>query len=340
MRKRRMFGSLIVLGALFASLFVVTPVAAATDCTFTTSGTTMTLDADCTTDETILIPDGMTLDGKGNTITAVDPDGGNFIGPIVKNQGSIANVINLVVTADDLANACKAGDNRLRGIMFQGASGSITKSTVTGVNMGASGCQEGNAIEISNAPFDGTGSNTQIVEVAHNTVTDYQKSGIVANGDVNVSIHHNKVGASATQANLAPNSIQVALGASGAVVHNHVEGNQWLGTSNWAATAVLVYLAGEGLEVSNNNIKGSFGVGIYLIGSGLVVNNNRVNNDGGEGPTATWGIINCGDAFCNSFGDNVIKNNKVRGFDYPYYGVEGGKNKVIAPGPQKSEPSF
>ena len=33
----------------------------------------MTLNGDCTTDATILVPNGFTLDGAGNTITAVDP---------------------------------------------------------------------------------------------------------------------------------------------------------------------------------------------------------------------------------------------------------------------------
>ena len=42
---------------------------ATTTCTFTTVGTTMTLDADCTTDATILIPNSFTLNGAGNTIT-------------------------------------------------------------------------------------------------------------------------------------------------------------------------------------------------------------------------------------------------------------------------------
>ena len=46
-----------------------------TACVFTTSGMTMTLTADCTTDHTILVPQGYTLDGNGNSITAVDPVG-------------------------------------------------------------------------------------------------------------------------------------------------------------------------------------------------------------------------------------------------------------------------
>ena len=45
---------------------------ALTDCTFTTVRTIMNLDGNCTTDKTIFVPDGLTLDGNGNTITAVE----------------------------------------------------------------------------------------------------------------------------------------------------------------------------------------------------------------------------------------------------------------------------
>jgi len=47
---------------------------------------TMTLTANITTDTTIVVPDGYTLDGKGFTITAVDgPTGTSFEGAVVQN---------------------------------------------------------------------------------------------------------------------------------------------------------------------------------------------------------------------------------------------------------------
>jgi hypothetical protein len=140
------------LGALLA------PVAAgaATTCTFTTVGTTMTLDGDCPTDATIVVPDGFTLDGAGYTITAVDPPGGHVLGAIIKNGGSTASVMNVTATTSGLANVCDGGDDRLRGILFDGASGDIVWNTVRDINQGPSGCQEGNAIEIRKAPFDTT----------------------------------------------------------------------------------------------------------------------------------------------------------------------------------------
>src|SRR3989344_9139601 len=90
---------------------VVGTASAATTCTFTTVGTTMNLDADCTTDETVTIPDGFTLDGNNHTITAVNPAVGPFKGGVVENAGGTANVTNLNVTTDGLTGSA-GGDDR------------------------------------------------------------------------------------------------------------------------------------------------------------------------------------------------------------------------------------
>ncbi len=310
-------------------------VKAATDCTFTTSGSVMTLAGDCTTDETISVPDGMTLDGNGNTITAVDPSGGTFDRAVVEAEGSEAHINRLGVTTDSLANVCKSSspDNRLRGILFDGASGSITHSEVTNINKGASGCQEGNAIEVRNAPFDGTHPDTQTVAISHNVVEDYQKTGIVANGDVDVTIEHNRISESATQDNLAANSVQVGFGATGEVTKNQIEGNQWKGTSDFAATAILIFDA-DGVNVSNNNVSGNSDIGLYLLVDAATVDNNRVFDEGADHPNSGYdiGVGNYGSG-------NSVTKNKVKGFDTAYDGVAGGKNITI-PGPQKGNPSF
>ncbi len=313
--------------AAMALLLNSTPTLAANDCLFTDTGSALILAGDCMTDETILVPDGYTLNGAGYTITAVDPPAGHFTGAVVANAGANASVKNLTITASGLSNVCDAGANRLRGIMFEGASGSITHNAVLGINKGPSGCQEGNAIEVRNAPFDGTHPNTMFVEVAHNSIFDYQKTGIVANGDVDVTIHHNAVGASATQENLAANSIQVGFGATGSVVHNNIDGNQWMGTSDWAATAVLVYSA-NGVEVSNNNIRGNSDIGVYFYGDNGIIDNNRIFDEGADHPNSgyDYGLGNWGSG-------NTVTNNKVRGFEFPYDGVAGGNNKAIPGGP-------
>lgn len=288
----------------------------ATDaCTFTTVDTTMTLDGDCTTDTTIFVPNGMTLDGNDYTITAVDPTGGHFVGAVVQNGGVVASVRNLVITASELSDVCDSGTSRLRGIMFDGASGSIMHNTVRDLTQTGSGCQEGNSIEVRNAPFDGTHPNTLLVQVAQNTVTNFMKGGIVASGDVNVNVHNNTVGASANQSTLVANSIQLGFGALGKVTANNVAGNQWCGSSEVIATAILIYSVSSGVSVTSNRVSGNSDIGIYTDSDGVSLSNNIVTDDSS--------IDDCNEngydiGIANDATLGVVKNNKVSGFDTPY----------------------
>src|SRR5688572_21889769 len=123
-----------------------------TGASFTGPATARKLVADCRTGVTITVPAGTTLNGNGNTIVAFDPPGG-FKGAVVRNAtaGSVnVTVTNLTVDTENLtdANGCQAGNDRLRGIMFDDASGKILNNTVLHINKGPSGCQEGNAIEV------------------------------------------------------------------------------------------------------------------------------------------------------------------------------------------------
>lgn len=222
-----------------------------TGCATSVSGTTMTLIADCQTDHTLLIPNGFTLDGAGHTITAIDPVGGHFLGAVLKNEGASASVKNVTVTATGLANVCDATDARLRGILFDGAGGSITNNTVSGVRQGHSGCQEGNAIEVRNAPFDNTGTDV-IVTISGNTVSDYQKNGITANGSVAATISGNVVTGDGPITYIAQNGIQVGFGATAIVNSNSVSGNNYSPTSD-VACGLLLYQA-DGVKASANNL--------------------------------------------------------------------------------------
>ncbi|HEY8110783.1 MAG TPA: right-handed parallel beta-helix repeat-containing protein [Candidatus Nitrosotenuis sp.] len=296
---------------------------AASDCQFITKKTTMKLENDCTTDQTIFIPDGFTLDGKRHTITAIDPLDGHFVGAVVKNQGATAHVTKLNIATSGLANVCDAGNDRLRGILFEGASGSITHNVILSLNQAASGCQEGNAIEVRNTPFDGTHPGTMNVEIDHNKVSNYQKTGILANGDVSVDIRNNDVGSTATP-QLAANSVQLGFGATGLVQNNKIDGNQWCGQSDTVATAILVFDADNSI-IRKNQIGGNSDVGIYGSADNLTIDGNDVFD------SAT--IADCNqfdyDIGIGNYGENnSINKNKVGGFDTPFDGDVGEKNKV------------
>lgn len=225
-------------------------------CAVDINGSTYTLLSDCVTDQTLSIPTGVTLDGNGYSITAVDPAGGHFLGAVIRNAGASASVRNVTVTAQGLANVCDAGNNRLRGILFEGASGSISNSTVTNVNQGPSGCQEGNAIEARNAPFDNTGSDLDVI-ISGNTVNGYIKNGITANGSVAASITNNVVTGNGPLGVplAAQNGIQIGFGATAIVKGNTITGNDYTPKS-YVACGLLLYQA-DGVKASSNPSSGN-----------------------------------------------------------------------------------
>ena len=230
---------------------LVPPTRASTNCSFSVGGTTQTLVDNCTTDETILIPDGFTLDGAGYSITAVDPPGGHFLGAVIKNAGSTAHVKNLIVTASGLADVCDAANDRLRGILFDGASGSIKNNAVIDINQGVSGCQEGNGIEVRNAPFDTTGSDLP-VEISGNVVTSYQKNGITANGSVAGTIFSNTVTGAGPVDYIAQNGIQIGFGGTATVYDNLVSGNDY--TPRDTLACGILYFEADGIRAFRNTV--------------------------------------------------------------------------------------
>lgn len=179
------------------------------------------------------------------------------------NGGASANVRNLTIKASGLADACDGGTDRLRGILFDGASGFITNNTVRDINQGASGCQEGNGIEVRNF---GTSPTRISVTISGNTVTNYQKTGIVANGDVDANITDNVVRGAGAINYIAQNGIQVGFGASAQVMRNVVSDNSYTGTST--ADGGILVVGGPGYG------------GAFCVNS-QIVKNTLVNNDVG-----------------------------------------------------------
>jgi parallel beta helix pectate lyase-like protein len=201
-------------------------------------------------------------------------------------------VKNLTVTASGLANVCDAGGARLRGIMLDGASGQLTHNTVVNLGQAGSGCQEGNSIEARNC----NGAPHTTIQIDHNSVVGFMKTGILTNCDVTVSIDHNSIGASANQQWLAANSIQLGFGAAGSVEHNDLAGNQWCGPSDDVATGILLFENGQA-SVDHNKIDGNSDVGIYVGGDDTAVTHNDVKDEGADCNTHGYdiGIGNYGD---------------------------------------------
>ena len=299
-----------------AAVLLVASVAASAACTYTTVKKTMTLNGNCTTSTSIVVPNGMTFDGAGYTITAVDPGPGGFTGGVIQNGGASANVTNVTITTSGLAIVCHSGAARLRGILFDGASGSITNVKVLNINQGPSGCQEGNAIEVRNF---GTSATTIRVTIDGNTATGYQKTGIIANGDVEATITNNVVDGLGPVGYIARNGIQVGFGASGLVKRNQVSGNSYTGTSTVSGGILVV--GGPGyfgdfcvnVQIDKNVVTGN-DVGVFLsqyeadfsapaTATNIKVVNNEISNDAQNNFIYQAGVSDVGN------NDKIIANN-------------------------------
>jgi len=208
-------------------------------CSMSLESERVTLTADCTTEQTVRIPDGFTFDGDGHTLTAVDPREGHFTGAVLTNQGLTAHVVDVKVTARGLAEqVCDAGAARLRGILFEGATGSIVDSEVVDIHQkeGQGACQEGVAIDVRAAAG---ATLTPSVDIRNNRVAGFQKAGIAAVGQVMVNVEGNLVDGGGQVATVARNGIQFSSGATGRVVGNEVRGHAYTGP-DWTSAGILV----------------------------------------------------------------------------------------------------
>jgi hypothetical protein len=230
----------------------------------------MVLQADCTTDAPLVIPDGMIHDGAGHKITAVDPPGDHFRGAILESAGTSASVLNTVIETSGLADVCQKGKDGLAGIRFDGASGEISGNKILALNKNSEGsrssCQEGHAIEVTNFTSPGRIS----LKIENNTVADYQKTGILVSGYIRANIADNKVEGAGPQGFIGQNGIVVGLEASAHIVHNMVTGNAYTG-SGWASGGIVVDsgpLHGTnysyGVDIESNSIVGN-DIGVWLM---------------------------------------------------------------------------
>ena len=213
---------------------------------------TLTLTADCTTWATLTVPNEWTLDGAGHTITVVHPAGGTFTGPVVTNEAAADAEMHITdLTVDgDLDTACSSS---LTGIQFDGASGSLTDTTVSNIRYGTgSGCQSGNSINITNP----AGSGRTSVTVADVHVTGFQKTGIRLNGAVGVQLTGSSIADAQLDDVTASNSLQIGRGARAYVSGNTIGGNDWDGDTEYSATGVLLYGAGD-VTFTHNVITGT-----------------------------------------------------------------------------------
>ncbi|WP_225413604.1 right-handed parallel beta-helix repeat-containing protein [Stigmatella hybrida] len=296
-------------------------------CTFSIAPelTTLVLSSHCLVDAPVYIPNGYRLEGTGHSLTAVDPPGGRFQGAVLRNRGSTAYISSVTVRAQGLGDICYDGAARLRGILFEDASGTITSTQVLNIRKaeGASGCQEGTAIEIL---ATGNQPSRPQVDIVNNLLSGYQKTGISLSGPVDAIVASNIVEGRGRITNIVQQGIHFKLGAQGAVMGNVVKDHAY-GGSDDIAPGILVtgggYYGGplcKDLLIEGNTLTGN-DLGIYL--SQLEANGSapasptriRVAFNTLSHPSVTNGYVYQA-AVADSGTGNIITSNTISGAGY------------------------
>ena len=272
-----------------------------------TIGKSLTLAGD---NGAIVMPGPMSMNATG--VAAGDP----LAVIILVQNASDVNIEGLIV--DGSKNGLTECSPILIGILYQDASGSVTHNTVRSIaTPSVAGCQSGDAIEVES----GSGANST-VDVASNSVHDYQKNGITGNETgTDVTVEGNTVTESAPATGAAPNGIQIGYGASGRITGNAVSGNVWApctSTTNCTAvgTGILVFNS-DSIAVRNNSV-GTNQFGIYVQGNDARVADNSVFNS-----LVFFGIALVGN-------DNRVANNSITHSDEAAVAIQGNDNTVRA----------
>ena len=258
-----------VVAALPAMAAAATPTAIGS-CAADVTGLTYTLTEDCRTFSTLEFPDGATLDGNGFTITAVeDATHANFPGPVVKSatgtDSAAASFHVRNLTIDSEFSGSNSG-GRLAGIEMIRSGGSLTNVVVDGISHG-NGVQEGNAISIRNR-VDASNIDVPRTTVALSdvTATNYQKTGVLLDGNLTFTATDLRVGAAGSLQGgpIAPgvigaNSVQISRGAQGSLTDSEIANNYYDGSTS---TAVLLFNARK-VELARNTVTGPGDMGVY-----------------------------------------------------------------------------
>ena len=273
--------------------------------------------------EQVTIGTSLKLLGENGAILMPGPISGN--GSDISNGDPLAAIILVQnatgVTIDGLiVDGSKNGLTEcspfLVGILFQNASGSITHNAVRSIaTPPVSGCQDGDAIVAQSSS-----GQSATVEIAFNSVHDYQKNGITGNETgTTVTIHHNTVTESAPANGAAPNGVQIGFGATGTITANNVSGNVWapcvsINNCTAAGSGILIFESNS-VTIQNNDV-GTNQVGLFVEGDGTTIHNNDVFNS-----LVLYGIAVTGN-------DSAITGNSITHSDQDAIVIDGNNGTI------------
>ena len=258
-----------------------------TSCVGILNGSTFTLTSDCDTTAQLTVPNGVTVDGGGHTITAHDPPSGNFSGAVLTNDptGHSMAIQNLTIKGTGFAVACLG--QQLMGLFFNDASGSVNHVQVEDITQ-HSGCPLGQGIR-ANA----VAGTARTVTITNTVVSGYQKGALVGSGMMTMNVSASTLGPpDRTTPVLLPsqNGVQyggvgVNAGAGGTITGSVIDGSGF-GNARDQSTAVLLYGA-TGVTLSGDTITGDgtdIGVAVSTTSTGVVLDHNQIGRTAPDVP--------------------------------------------------------
>jgi hypothetical protein len=280
-------------------------------CRFKKKGNRRILCADCTISQTIQLPNGVTLDGNGKTITLSPAQSAPRLIGLHAGSGE-ANVVNLTIDGGATGESCNDGDGP-DGIHFQDSSGRIENVTIVNVNCG-------NAI----AANVSASSTERTIEVTNSSVTAARPDP-----NSNTGVNFGATGAGRLVARISDSTFTAAEVLFNGEVEATVDGctltATFLSGSNGAHVTVTdttitestVGIIGEGpntvMTVTGNTIVGPDDDMDVLItgvdfrpGSSGSVSNNAISNYFVDGPSVGCAIRVDPDAGEVSIGTNTF----------------------------------
>jgi hypothetical protein len=297
------------------SIFLTSFAMAATTCVFQTNSTTktMTLTRDCTTDTAILVPAGFTLNGASHLIQAVDPSGGNFVGPVVTNA-AVDSTINVKNLAIDMPNLASGGCAFVQGIYFNQASGTISGNEI--LHVGQSGyCPDtGTGIQVT----EGLYSTPQTVTISNNQVFLASAMALWISGPISATVTRNHFSINS----LGSHVVEFAA-KSGSFTQNEIETDPTTGVDT--QIALEIYNNSSNLNISSNNINlisGATDIGIDLSGvnNPVTVTGNRI---------FSYGARLSGTGIADGPAANTISRNQIRCYATPIGGASATGNTIL-----------
>lgn len=281
------------------------------------------------------------------TQTGFYKDGINMTAAVVNPSAPVTGIVD--------ASGCNVG------VYFgPGSTGTVTGATVENANYygilndgGAVNITFSTVTNIGEAPFNGTQHGVGIYWptpgstgiIKNNTVTRYQKGGIVVRGtDSSVTIANNTVTGLGPIPFIAQNGIQMGGSTTGTINNNIVTGNEYTGT-NYASSAGILIVGGDvyGWALAkditiNNNIVSNNDMGVALYNANAdysapstptndsVINNKITKTDGFTNISGYDGT--CGyQAGVSDFGNgDSLSKNKVSGTGYAPSTCDGSGN--------------